>query len=154
MIRCHYSGRDPAQFSAYKLRVVPCHVKTNRRDALTLARLHRAGELTPIWVPDPGHEAIRLGLPVVPKTSEALVIVRPETVVRWQGRAVGRRSEFTSIPQDDLASVENTDRKREIAFSCDPLMSFDATLDAVARVVRISVTSRNKMTNFIRPYGG
>src|SRR3981081_4439357 len=35
------------------------HVKTNRRDALTLARLHRTGELTAIWVPDPGHEAIR-----------------------------------------------------------------------------------------------
>ena len=35
------------------------HVKTNHRDAITLARLHRAGELTPIWVPDPGHEAIR-----------------------------------------------------------------------------------------------
>ena len=35
------------------------HVKTNRRDAVTLARLHRAGELTTIWVPDPGHEAIR-----------------------------------------------------------------------------------------------
>jgi transposase len=34
-------------------------VKTNRRDAITLARLHRAGELTTIWVPDPGHEAIR-----------------------------------------------------------------------------------------------
>src|SRR3954454_4346641 len=34
-------------------------VKTNRRDALTLARLHRAGELTQIWVPDPGHEAVR-----------------------------------------------------------------------------------------------
>ena len=34
-------------------------VKTNRRDALTLARLHRAGELTAIWVPDPDHEAIR-----------------------------------------------------------------------------------------------
>src|SRR4051795_13614020 len=27
-------------------------VKTNRRDAVTLARLHRAGELTRIWVPD------------------------------------------------------------------------------------------------------
>ena len=24
-------------------------VKTDRRDALTLARLHRAGELTPVW---------------------------------------------------------------------------------------------------------
>jgi transposase len=35
------------------------HVKTNRRDAITLARLHRAGELTAIWVPDPDHEAIR-----------------------------------------------------------------------------------------------
>ena len=35
------------------------HVKTNRRDALALARLHRAGELTAIWVPDPEHEAVR-----------------------------------------------------------------------------------------------
>ena len=34
-------------------------VKTNRRDAITLARLHRAGELPRIWVPDPGHEAVR-----------------------------------------------------------------------------------------------
>jgi transposase len=34
-------------------------VKTNRRDALTLARLHRAGELTAVWVPDPTHEAMR-----------------------------------------------------------------------------------------------
>src|SRR5918911_678368 len=34
-------------------------VKTNRRDAVTLARLHRAGELTRIWVPDPEHEAVR-----------------------------------------------------------------------------------------------
>jgi transposase len=34
-------------------------VKTNRRDAVTLARLHRAGELTGVWVPDPVHEAMR-----------------------------------------------------------------------------------------------
>ena len=34
-------------------------VKTNRRDAVTLAKLHRAGDLTPVWVPDPGHEAVR-----------------------------------------------------------------------------------------------
>ena len=34
-------------------------VKTNRRDAVMLARLHRAGELDPIWVPDPCHEAMR-----------------------------------------------------------------------------------------------
>lgn len=34
-------------------------VKTNRRDAVTLARLHRAGELTGVWVPDEVHEAVR-----------------------------------------------------------------------------------------------
>ena len=35
------------------------HVKTDRRDAMTLARLLRAGELTAIWVPDEAHEAVR-----------------------------------------------------------------------------------------------
>src|ERR1700756_2050501 len=34
-------------------------VKTDRRDAVSLARLHRAGELTAVWVPDAGHEAMR-----------------------------------------------------------------------------------------------
>ena len=34
-------------------------VKTDRRDAASLAKLHRAGELTAVWVPDPGHEAMR-----------------------------------------------------------------------------------------------
>ena len=34
-------------------------VKTNRRDAIALARLLRAGELTPVWVPDEAHEALR-----------------------------------------------------------------------------------------------
>jgi len=32
-------------------------VKTNRRDALQLARLLRAGELTPVWVPDAAYAA-------------------------------------------------------------------------------------------------
>jgi len=34
-------------------------IKTDRRDACSLAKLHRAGELTAVWVPDPGHEAMR-----------------------------------------------------------------------------------------------
>jgi transposase len=34
-------------------------VKTDRRDASSLAKLHRAGELTAVWVPDAGHEAMR-----------------------------------------------------------------------------------------------
>ena len=34
-------------------------VKTARRESLRLARLHRAGELTAVWVPDGEHEALR-----------------------------------------------------------------------------------------------
>ena len=47
--------------------VAPClvpkkpgdRVKTNRRDAVSLAKLSRAGELTAVWVPDERHEAMR-----------------------------------------------------------------------------------------------
>lgn len=34
-------------------------VKTDRRDSLSLARLLRAGELTPVWVPDEAQEGLR-----------------------------------------------------------------------------------------------
>ena len=34
-------------------------IKTDRRDALTLARQHRSGDLTAVWVPDEEQEAIR-----------------------------------------------------------------------------------------------
>jgi transposase len=34
-------------------------VKTDRRDALKLARLLRSGDLTAVWVPDEDHEALR-----------------------------------------------------------------------------------------------
>ena len=34
-------------------------VKTDRRDALKLAQCYRAGDLTPVWVPDAEQEALR-----------------------------------------------------------------------------------------------
>jgi transposase len=34
-------------------------VKTDRRDATKLARSYRSGDLTPVWVPDAAHEALR-----------------------------------------------------------------------------------------------
>jgi hypothetical protein len=39
-----------------------------------------------------------------------------------------------------IASGENADRKREIAFTCDPFMFFSETLNAVAGVARLSAT--------------
>jgi transposase len=34
-------------------------VKTDRRDAVKVARCYRAGDLAPVWVPDAAHEALR-----------------------------------------------------------------------------------------------
>ncbi|HCT6600266.1 TPA: transposase, partial [Escherichia coli] len=34
-------------------------IKNDHRDAISLARLLRAGELTPVWIPDLTHEAMR-----------------------------------------------------------------------------------------------
>ncbi|WP_184084844.1 IS110 family transposase [Silvibacterium bohemicum] len=34
-------------------------VKTDRRDAEKLARCYRSGDLTAVWVPDEGSEALR-----------------------------------------------------------------------------------------------
>jgi transposase len=34
-------------------------VKTDRKDALMLARCHRSGDLVPVWVPDAAHESLR-----------------------------------------------------------------------------------------------
>jgi transposase len=34
-------------------------IKTDRRDAVKLVRLYRAGELTPVWVPTPDQEGVR-----------------------------------------------------------------------------------------------
>jgi transposase len=42
-------------------------VKTDRRDAAKLARSYRAGDLTPVWVPDAAHEALRSGARAKPR---------------------------------------------------------------------------------------
>ena len=34
-------------------------VKTDRHDSVMLAKLHRAGEPTTVWMPDAAHEAMR-----------------------------------------------------------------------------------------------
>jgi hypothetical protein len=46
------------------------------------------------------------------------------------------------------ASGENADRKREIAFTCDPFMLFSETLNAVAGVARLSQKRRAAVPHF------
>jgi transposase len=55
-------GRSPClgTTASLSLRRGPAtNVKTDRRNATTLAALFRSRELTPVWVPDDAHEAMR-----------------------------------------------------------------------------------------------
>ena len=54
------AGHECSVVAPSKIAVSPGdRVKTDRRDAQRLAVLHRSGELTPVWVPDSRHEAMR-----------------------------------------------------------------------------------------------
>jgi transposase len=75
MLRCCYEA-GPTGYSTWRMLAewgIACtvvapslipkkpgdRIKTDRRDALQLARLHRMGDLTAVWVPSPEHEALR-----------------------------------------------------------------------------------------------
>jgi transposase len=72
-------------------------VKTNRRDALALARLLRAGELTAVWVPDEGHEAMRDLVRARSAAVETLRVHRQETraFMLKHGRIYPRKKAWT-----------------------------------------------------------
>ena len=93
------------------------HIKTDKRDATTLAKMHRAGELTSVWMPDAQHEAVR-----------DLVRAR-ETVMYWrnksrqalssfllrQGYRYGGRSAWTVAYWRWLATIELEHPAQQIA---------------------------------------
>lgn len=72
-------------------------VKTNRRDAVSLARLHRAGELTAVWVPDAGHEAMRDLVRACAAAKDALKRARQQlqSFLLRHGRIYGGRTAWT-----------------------------------------------------------
>lgn len=54
------SGHDAQVVAPSRIPSTPGErIKTDRRDALKLARLARSGDLTPVWVPDAEQEAMR-----------------------------------------------------------------------------------------------
>jgi len=74
-------------------------VKTNRRDAVTLARLLRAGDLTPVWVPDAVHEAVRDLVRARTAASEDLRRKRQQLLsfLLRHGRIYGGRKHWTKM---------------------------------------------------------
>ena len=110
-------------------------VKTNRRDAAALARLHRAGGLTPVWVPDTAHEAMRELVRAREAAQEDPRRKRQQlqSFLLRHGRVYGGREPWTRAHVRRLA---------EQAFGPAPLQLVfqelvDAARDAEERVARL-----------------
>jgi len=93
-------------------------VKTDRRDALQLARLARAGELAPIYVPDARDEAVR---DLVRAREDAVCMQRQARqrlqalLLRNEIRYVGR-SAWTQAHRRWIAHLKLPDPAQQIAF--------------------------------------
>jgi transposase len=93
-------------------------VKTNRRDALSLARLSRAGELTAVWTPDERHEAMR---DLVRARSAAVSDLRAKrqqlgALMLRLGRVYGGKKTWTRAHMNWLMSQKWTPLEHRIVF--------------------------------------
>lgn len=111
-------------------------VKTDRRDAMKLARLARAGELEPIYVPDAKDEAIR----DLVRTREDAVSMQRQARQRLQAlllrneiRYVGRSS-WTAAHRRWLSGLKLPEPAQQIAFE----EYVQAVEEAAARLERLS----------------
>ena len=110
-------------------------VKTNRRDAVTLARLLRAGELTAVWVPDAIHEAVR---DLVRAREAAAQDVRRKrqqllSFLLRHGRIFDGRKHWTMAHRRWLAEQKFEHSAQQIVFQD----GIEAIEDAVTRLRRL-----------------
>lgn len=111
-------------------------VKTDRRDAMMLAKLHRAGELTSVWVPDAAHEAMRdlvraraTAMRVLGKARQHL-----QGVLLRHGRIYPGKKGWTVAYRRWLTTVRFQHPAQQIVFQD----YVDAVSDAEARVERLT----------------
>ena len=110
-------------------------VKTNRRDALNLAKLLRAGELTAVWVPDARHEAMRDLVRAREAAVDDLKSKRQQVLsllLRLGRHFTGKRT-WTRAHMNWLVSQKLAHREQRIAFE-EMLL---AVRQADERVIRL-----------------
>jgi transposase len=121
-------------------------VKTNRRDAESLARLLRAGELTAVWVPDARHEAMR-DLTRAREAAVADLVSKRQQVLSLLLR-LGRRYEgkrhWTRMHMNWLASQKLDHAEQRIAFE-EMLL---AVREAQGRVTRLEQAIRTALPDW------
>ena len=111
-------------------------VKTNRRDAMSLARLHRAGELTAVWVPDEDHEAMRDLVRARESANDALKKARQhlQSFLLRHGRIYTGRTPWTRAHHRWLAEQTFTRPALHIVFA----EYIQAIEDAAVRLDRLT----------------
>ena len=110
-------------------------IKTNRRDAVTLARLLRAGELTAVWVPDATHEAVRDLVRARGAAAQDLRRKRQQLLsfLLRHGRIYGGRQHWTLAHRRWLAGQSFTHPAQQIVFE-DAIQAIE---EALARLRRL-----------------
>ena len=110
-------------------------VKTNRRDATMLARLHRAGELTPVWVPDADHEAMRDLIRLRSVVRQIVTRARQhlQGFLLRHGRKHGRGTAWRMAYRRWLSTLAFEHPAQQIAFQD----YVDAVMDAERRLKRV-----------------
>src|SRR5215475_4702762 len=118
-------------------------VKTNRRDALSLARLLRAGDLTAVWVPDRRHEAMRDLTRAREAAVEDLTSKRQQvlSLLLRIGRHYPGKRNWTRMHMNWLAGQKLEHAEQRIAFE-EMLL---AIREAQERVVRLEQAIRNAL---------
>jgi transposase len=121
-------------------------VKTNRRDALSLARLLRAGDLTAVWVPDPRHEAMRDLTRAREAGVEDLTAKRQQvsSLLLRLGRFYPGKRSWTRMHMNWLASQKLEHAEQRIAFE-EMLL---AIREAEARVARLEQAIRDALPDW------
>jgi hypothetical protein len=127
-------------------------VKTNRRDALSLAKLQRAGELTAVWVPDARHEAMRDLTRAREAAVEDLTSKRQQllSLLRRLGRHHAGKRNWTRMHMSWLASQKLDHAEQRIAFE-EMLL---AVREAQARVARREQAIRAALPDWLVASGG
>ena len=110
-------------------------VKTNRRDALDLARQLRAGELTAVWVPDARHEAMRDLTRAREAAVEDLRGKRQQvsSFLLRQGRHYAGKKTWSKAHMNWLASQKLEHGEQRIAFE-EMLLAIRQAQERIARL--------------------
>ena len=113
-------------------------VKTDRRDAEKLARLYRGGELTPVWVPDQAHEALRdvVRAREAAKQDEVRARHRLSKLLLRHGRRPGKKLTAWTVKYLEWVRSVRFEHEALNATLLDYLAEVDHMAERIARLER------------------